>query len=225
MRTPHISSPGRIAGTLLVTMLGLLTPAAGQTRGSPLYLESVYGARTRAGLEFRHDGELEGGTLTLTGVKNFGVGVRRRFTVSAALGVWGASRGADQFIGSLGAQYRLGGPSVQGEVSNVTIRAISGVGVVGDAGRARFSVPVGVGIAYTFPWPVVQLEPWVVPHLIWLQRAGDVARSALPAGKDKIEPGISAGLTLGAGLIGGIRIAAECCVGGVAASYGLSAWF
>jgi hypothetical protein len=86
-------------------------------------------------------------------------------------------------------------------------------------------VPIGVGLAYTFPWPVVQLEPWVVPHLIWLQRAGDAAGSALPAGKDKIEPGISAGVTLGAGLIGGIRLAAECCLGGVAASYGLSAWF
>lgn len=214
-----------IAGTALVAMLAMPDHATCQTRGSPLPFESVYGAAVRAGLEFRHDGELEGGTLTATGAKNVGVGVRRRLTLSAAAGVWGAARGHDEFTGSLGAQYRIGGPSVQGEVSNLTIRAITGIGVVSDAGRARFSVPVGLGIAYTFPWPVVQLEPWVVPHLAWLQRGGNAANSALPGGKDRIEPGISAGVTLGAGLIGGIRVAAECCLGGVAASYGLSAWF
>ena len=215
----------RMAGVVLITILALPAPGAAQTRGSPLPFESVYGAAVRAGLEFRHDGELEGGTLTATAAKNFGVGVRRRLTLSGAAGVWGAARGNDEFTGSLGAQYRIGGPSVQGEVSNLTVRAISGIGVVSDGGRARFSLPVGIGVAYTFSWPVVQLEPWLVPHLAWLQRAGDAANSALPAGKDRIEPGVSAGVTLGAGLIGGIRVAAECCLGGVAASYGLSAWF
>lgn len=215
----------RISGLVLITMFALPGPVLGQTRGSPVAFESVYGAAVRAGLEFRHDGELEGGTLTVTGAKNFGVGVWRRFTLTAAAGVWGAARGSDVFTGSVGAQYRIGGPSVQGEVSNLTLRAIAGLGVVSDAGRARFSVPLGFGVAYTFPWPVVQLEPWVVPHLAWLQRGGNASGSALPAGKDRIEPGISAGVTLGAGLIGGIRVAAECCLGGVAASYGLSAWF
>jgi hypothetical protein len=209
-------------------VLGLLAApgaAAGQTRGSPLALESVYGAAIRAGLEFRHDGELEGGTLAITGAKNFGVGVRRRLTLSAAVGVWGPPRAGDQFTASLGAQYRIGGRSVQGTVENLTVRAISGIGVVSDAGRARWSLPAGLGVAYRFRRAGVLLEPWVVPHLTWLQRAGGDAESALPAGRDRVVPGISAGMTAGAGLLGGVRVAATCCLGGIAVSYALTAWY
>ena len=61
-----------VAGTALVAMLAMPDHATCQTRGSPLPFESVYGAAVRAGLEFRHDGELEGGTLTamMNGPKN-----------------------------------------------------------------------------------------------------------------------------------------------------------
>ena len=211
---------------LIVTLQLLAGSAAAQTRGAPPVFESTLGAAQRAGLEFRHGGELDGGTLAVIGSHSLGVGARRRLTLSAATGVWNPPIGEARFTGAVGAQWRLCGACRQGQVSNLTIRGLTGVGVVIDAGRARWSVPVGIGAAYRLPIPAIHIEPWLIPYATWQQRSprGD-PRAALPTGSSTVEAAVAAGVTLGASKRGGFRVAATCCIGGVAASYSVSAWF
>ena len=209
---------------LAAALLELPAAADAQARGGPLFFESSYGYADRLGLELGHGGELDGVSVLAVGAHHFGVGRRRRVSVSAAAGFWDPAAAGARFSGAIGTQVRLDGRA--GMVSRLTIRAMTGLGIVSDGGRARLSVPIGVGAGYRFPFAVAHLEPWIVPHVVWLQRSQDGRPNvALPAGGDAWKAAISAGLTLGAGKIFGLRIGTECCIGGVAAAYSLSAWF
>jgi hypothetical protein len=214
---------GRLA--LVAAVLALPAAAGAQVRGGPLFFESSYGYADRLGLELGHGGELDGVSVLAVGAHHFGVGRRRLVSVSAAAGVWDP-RGGDggRFSGAVGAQVRLNRRG--GMVSRTTIRGITGLGIVSDGGRARLSVPLGIGASHRFPYAVVHIEPWIVPHVIWMQRSsGSGTNAALPPGGDTWKAAISAGVTVGAGKIAGLRIGTECCVGGLAAAYSLSAWF
>jgi hypothetical protein len=209
---------------LAAALLDLPMVADAQVRGGPLFFESSYGYADRLGLELGHGGELDGVSVLAIGAHHFGVGRRRLVSVSAAAGFWDPSAAGARFSGAVGAQVRLNGRAAT--VSRLTIRAMTGLGIVSDGGRARLSVPIGVGAGYRFPFAVAHLEPWIVPHVIWLQRSqGGRSNVALPAGGDTWKAAVSAGLTLGAGKLFGLRIGTECCIGGVAAAYSLNAWF
>jgi hypothetical protein len=221
-------SSSRLRGLALAAAVLALPAAAGaQVRGGPLFFESTYGYASRLGVEVGHGGELDGVSFLAVGAHHFGVGSRRRLAFSAAAGVWDPAGHGARFSGAVGAQFRVDGLRRRiGRVSRLTVRAITGLGVVSDAGRARWSVPIGIGAGYRLAYPVVHIEPWLVPHLVWMQRSsagsGD---AALPSGGDAWKAAISAGVTVGAGKILGLRIGTECCIGGVAAAYSLSAWF
>jgi hypothetical protein len=211
----------------LAALLALPVATGAQVRGGPLFFESTQGYQSQLGLALGHGGELDGVSILATGSHHIGVGVRRRFAFSAAAGIWDPPDKNARFTGALGAQVRLDGLGRPvGRVSRLTIRAVTGIGMVSDGGRARWSVPIGIGAGYRIPAPVAHLEGWIVPHVIWLQRsAAGQGDAALPVGGDAWKAAVSAGVTVGAGKIAGLRIGTECCIGGLAAAYNLSAWF
>lgn len=225
-RSLPVHRPTRLSLSL-AALLALPLPAGAQVRGGPLFFESTQGYQSQIGVAVGHGGELDGVTVLATGSHHIGVGVRRRVAFSAAAGFWKPSDTHARFTGALGAQVRLDGLGRPvGRVSRLTIRAATGIGVVSDGGRARWSIPIGIGAGYRIPAPIAHLEGWIVPHVIWLQRSsGNQADAVLPAGGDVWKAAVSAGITVGGGKIAGLRIGTECCIGGLAAAYSVSAWF
>jgi hypothetical protein len=204
-------------------LIGLSTPGGAQVRGLPLFFESTYGHAGTLGVELGHGGELGGVSVLAAGSYHIRIGFSRRIALSAAAGVWDPRNGDPRFIGAAGLQVLLNRCPRVGCVSDLTFRVVTGVGVVNDAGRATWSAPIGIGAGWKLPLAVVHLEPWIVPHLIWLQKSQ--AGGALPLDGDSWKAAVSAGVTLGVGGVAGFRVAAECCVGGLGMGYSLSYWF
>ena len=201
-------------------------PAAAQVRGLPVFFESTYGYANRLGLQLGHGGELDRISLVAEGSHHFGVGRRRRVSVGLAAGFWDPAGQPLRFTGAVSTQVRLDPAPPAGGIKRFTVRGVTGLALIGDAGRVRVSAPIGIGAGYAFIFPVVHLEPWIVPHLIWARgSSGGSSTSALPQGSDSWKAAISFGVTLGAAKLAGLRFAGECCIDGLAMSYGLSAWF
>lgn len=106
--------------------------------------------------------------------------------------------------GSLTAKI-LGGPLVP-----VSVNLQAGVGYFRNAASdatlassTNWHVPVGLGISWTIPRPVVALKPWIAPRLDWIRQSvadGDPNTGAATS----TDFGLSGGITLG--LINGIGI-------------------
>jgi hypothetical protein len=94
---------------LAAALLELPAVADAQVRGGPLFFESSYGYADRVGLELGHGGELDGVSVLAVGADHFGVGRRRRVSVSAAAGFWDPAGAGARFTGAIGAQVRLDG--------------------------------------------------------------------------------------------------------------------
>jgi hypothetical protein len=211
----------RICALTVVLLLSWQTAGA-QVRGTPVFFESTYGYANRLGVQVGHGGELGWFSLLAEGSHHFGAGRRRRFSLSAGAGIWNPP-GPVRFTGALSAQARLDPAPSAGGIKRFTVRAITGLALLSDSGSARWSVPIGVGAGYAFIFPVIHIEPWIVPHLTWLQRSS--VGPGLP-GSDAWKMSVSTGVTLGLARIAGFRVASDCCVGGgLTMAYGLSAWF
>jgi hypothetical protein len=198
-------------------LLATSDPADGQVRGQPIFFEPTYPYDARIGLDLGHGGELDGLTLVAGGSMQFAPGNCNRFSVSGATGLWNPEGPAEaRLTAGVGAQVLMNPCPDPLSVSSITFRIVTGAGVVHGEESNLWSVPVGIGAGWKLPIPIAHLEPWIVPHALWRQRAA----------KDNVwTGGLSAGFNLGIGEIFGLRAGAQCCVGGVAGGYGLSFWF
>jgi hypothetical protein len=102
-------------------------------------------------------------------------------------------------------------------VSNPTIRLFTGGGLLRVGGSSVFDVPVGIGAGYMLPVPIARLELWTTPRLHY--------RESLAGGGSRWDFAASLGLNVGVGAVAGLRVAADCCRGGIGGAYGLSLWF
>ena len=119
-------------------------------------------------------------------------------------------------VGAFLSRVDIGGDDVNSGGGNVTVKVLGGplvpVAVNLQAGVAYYSialgssstagkvknwhVPVGVGISWTIPRPVVALKPWIAPRL-------DYTRSDAPSGSlilvdgSETDFGLSGGLSFG----------------------------
>src|ERR1043166_2077338 len=202
--------PGRSAAGFGLALLFLgSAPAAAQVRGAPLLFESTYGYANRLGIQVSHGGELDRISVVGEGSHHFGVGRHRRVSIAAAAGFWNPANQPLRFTGALSAQVRLDPAPGAGEIKRFTVRGVTGIALIGDAGRARLSVPLGIGAGYAWVFPVAHIEPWVVPHLVWnSSTSANTANSALPR-DDSWKAAISFGVTVGAARFGGLRVAGD----------------
>jgi len=234
MVQPHRSSAvpryRTVAAFTWFAAIHALTPLAldAQVRGQPVWFEPAYAYDARAGIDAGHFGETDGSTITAGGSWQIWAGNCRRFSVAAAGGVVnpGGPAGA-RFTGGAGVQTLLNACPSPLSVSPVTFRFVTGAGLVRGDGASAWSVPIGIGLGWKLPFPVVQIEPWVVPHALYREPLRGAASGAGGAGERRGSwtGAISAGFTFGLGEMGGVRVAGTCCRGGVGLGYGLSLWF
>ena len=206
----------RLAATIAVLALGLACPVLvhGQLRGMPLFFESTSGYQSRLGVEVGGWGELDGVTLAGEGAYHFGVGRRRRVSVGGAIGMWDPRGAGPRVTAAASTQVRLDPPPEAGSVKRFTVRGITAIAGVSNGDGISWSIPVGIGLGYAFVAPIVRIEPWIVPQIVW--RSGGV---------DSWKAELSTGVTIGGGKIGGLRLGTQCCVGGLGWAVSVSKWF
>ena len=232
---PSLSDAQRyraIAVFILVSAIHTAMPRAlpAQVRGQPVWFEPAYAYDARAGIDAGHFGETDGSTITAGGSWQIWAGNCRRFSISAAGGVLNPGGPAGtRFTGAAGAQILLNPCPSPLSVSPVTFRFVTGAGLVRGDGVSVWSVPIGIGLGWKVPIPVAQIEPWVVPHVLYREPLR-LASSGSGEGSGERRGGswtgaLSAGFTFGLGEVGGLRVAGTCCRGGVGLGYGLSLWF
>lgn len=172
---------GRLFGAvaLIVVTAG---PAVAQAPGLPVINSGPSRGFTLAGMAgFGNDGAGSGTAVAVSGA----VGMRRLAVggfVSTVSGVTGAG-GSYQAAGATLGVKVLGGPLVP-----ISLNLHTGVGysapefaLPGGASpfkQKTWHVPVGLGISWVFPQPVVALKPWLAP------RADVVRVSGYPSGPE-----------------------------------------
>ncbi|MFN0178811.1 MAG: hypothetical protein ACKVZ0_08425 [Gemmatimonadales bacterium] len=186
---------GRLFGAvaLIVVTAG---GAVAQAPGLPVINSGTSRGFTLAGMGgFGNDGAGSGTAVGVSG--NYGM---RRVAVGGFVSTVSGSSGADgsyQAAGATLAVKVLGGPLVP-----VSLNLHTGVGysapgysLTGGSGATKnktWQVPVGLGIAWVFPQPVVALKPWLAPR-------ADVVRVSGPGPGSRTDTNfaLSGGVNLG----------------------------
>ena len=198
--------------------LALARPAAAQLRGMPVFFDPTYSFDTRVGLDIGHGGEADGLALALGATHLFLTGNCKRVALSGGAGTFNppGEPGAGFNAGVLGSVL-LNPCPFPTSIANPTLRAFAGAGLVRVDGSTAVNVPVGVGAGYLLEFPIARIELWATPRVHFRER--------IAAEGSTWDFAVSGGLDIGAGGIGGVRVALDCCEGGLGAGYGLSLWF
>ncbi|MHB1329642.1 MAG: hypothetical protein ACYC2K_15700 [Gemmatimonadales bacterium] len=190
-----------------VMVAGLVSPLAAQAPGLPVVNTGVSsGFRVGTLVGRGNDGAGAGTAVALTG----SVGSRRA-AIGGYLARLGGSSWSDEAIYTPGlvGTYRLaGGPLVP-----IAVNLQAGVGRhsvpigVGGERVSVWQVPVGVGISWTIPQPVVAIKPWLAPRLQYSRHS--VPITVLAAGAESVTTtdvafGLSGGIAFG--LLNGVGI-------------------
>jgi hypothetical protein len=192
--------------------------AAAQVRGMPIFFEPAYPYDARAGIDIGHGGETDGFTMVAGASVHFAPGNCRRFSLAGSGGFWNPPGPTSaRFTGAAGVQVLINPCPSPLHVSAITFRLITGLGIVDGEESAAWSAPVGIGAGWKLAVPIAHLEPWIVPHMVY--------RESLGNGDSRWTTSLSLGFNVGVGELLGLRIGTQCCIGGLAAAYGLSLWF
>lgn len=206
---------------IIVASLNVATARVNaQVRNLPVFFEPSYSYDGRIGIDVGHAGEADGFTVVAGGSYLFYVGNCRRVALTASAGIWNPPGGdfEAQFNGGAAASVLVNPCPSPLTVSNTTVRVIAGAGIVRSDGRNVVNVPLGIGVGYMLPVPIFRVEPWVTPRIHYRE-------SLLAAGDSEWDFAFSIGTNIGLGATAGLRVALDCCEGGVGGSYGLSLWF
>ncbi len=195
-------------------------PARAQLRGLPVFFDPTYSYDGRIGVDVGHGGESDGFTIVGGGSHLFYAGNCKRIALSAAAGIWNPPGGDFEtgFNGGGTASFLLNSCPRPTSVANPTVRFIAGAGIVRTGDRNVANVPLGVGIGYMFPIGIARIEPWATPRIHYRE-------SLTIPGESEWNVAFSLGANVGVGAIAGLRVAADCCEGGIGGGYGFSLWF
>jgi hypothetical protein len=213
--------PGRTTAGLILTLVLGLRPAtsSAQIRGTPTFFEPTFAYSARLGVDVGGGGELSGLVTSLSGSwLGAQAKTHRRLGLAASLGLWNPKGPSGRtFVGGGSAQWLVNpGPHP------TTFRIVGGASTVRYPGAFRSSVEGGLGAGhYWAQVPVAKLEVWAVGRVAGAESWPDGAWSWHP----KISIGLTAGSKTAQAHSLGLRVAGECCEGGVAVAAGLSRWF
>ncbi len=201
-------------GILVLLAAAAVSRLAAQAPALPVVNAGVPRGFTIGGMVGFANADADGGTgLGVLGSYGF-----RRFGIGGYVSRVGGSDfgGYNSVGGSLTAKV-LGGPLVP-----VAVNLQAGVGYfrasaldASEEQYRRWHVPVGLGISWTIPRPVVALKPWIAPRLDYVRTSTDLPdplADPVPGGATPLittvdsgtEFGLSGGITFG--LINGIGI-------------------
>lgn len=190
---------GRLFGAVALMVVAAVSAVA-QAPGLPVINSGPARGITLGGLAgFGNDGAGSGTAVGVSG--SYG---RRRITVGGFLSSVSGSNLADASYLAGGATLAvkvLGGPLVP-----VSLNLHTGVGysapgfsLTGGSGVTRnktWHVPVGLGIAWVFPRPVVALKPWLAPRADVVRMSG-VGAGGASGSRTETDFGLSGGVNFG----------------------------
>ena len=177
----------------LVALL-VLAPAAtalAQAPGLPVINAGPARGVTVAGMVgFGNQAAGDATTFGVTGTLGF-----RRVAVSGFVARAGGTNLSDNAVTSGGGAVAiklLGGPLVP-----VSVNLQAGAAYLAPGEATMWRVPVGIGISWTIPQPVVAIKPWVAPRLDYSRVTAPVAGQPDRATSTDTDFGLSGGVTFG----------------------------
>lgn len=183
-------------GAVVALAVGLgATPASAQLFSNPVYFSPSHGTGFSLNGEYARRFEDPGDDINFAGARGIlGLGP---VSIMGGAGVAFAGGESEATFGGAVALNILDLPLVP-----VSVNVQGGIGTLSSGGSTQLDIPIGVGVAFNVPAPILDVEPWIAPRLHIIRRSNGISTT-------ETGYGVSAGLnvTLPTGF--GFHVAAD----------------